>query len=192
MNIEDLKSIGISAESLGDRVVTQAADQLLNSVCCDEDGEPISVASRFQQAVQEAIKKRIDESVAALMERHVLPSVAAKVEGLTLQETSKWGEKTGKTLTFIEYLVDRADQFINEQVDSQGRAKREADSYSWTGKTTRIAYLVHSHLQYSIETAMTNALADANSRFANGLNGACKLALEEATKNFKVQTTIKG
>lgn len=181
----DLKDIGITEEELQNRVVERICSQMLEGVSFDEDGDEHYRESRFAKKLQAAVNKQIDDTVTALAEKHVFPNVTKYVEELTLQETNKWGEKTGKPITFIEYLTQRADAFMREEVNHNGKTRNE-DSYSWRARSTRIAYMVHEHLQYSIDAAMKKAMAEANSSIAKGLEGAVKLALEQATQKLKV------
>jgi hypothetical protein len=57
--------------------------------------------------------------------------------------------------------------------------------------STRITYLVNHHLQYSIETAMKKALANANSSIVQGIEGAVKIALANATAALQVTVKTK-
>ena len=78
---------------------------------------------------------------------------------------------------------------MREEVDYKGNPK--GSDYNWRKHSTRVAYMVDSHLQTSINTAMTKALADANSSIAAGLVGAVKHALAEATGKLKVEVKTK-
>lgn len=189
----DLQTLGFSQEELQERVVERICDQLLTSMDYNPDSdEEQPVASRFQNAVKDLIKKRIDTTIAALAERYVLPNVAQYIEDLTIQQTNEWGEKRGAPVTFIEYLVQRAQAYMREEVNHDGKAKGESDSYGWSGsKQTRITYLIHKHLQYSIETAMKDALQVATGEVARGIHETARHKLNEIAASLKVsvQTT---
>jgi hypothetical protein len=136
------------------------------------------------------VLERVHQAIDDIAAKNVLPNVASYVENLTLQETNKWGEKTGSPLTFVEYLVQRAEHYITEKVDFQGRAKGQ-DSYSWNGTQTRITYLVHEHLQYSIDTAMKDALKAANGNIVKGLEETVKLKLREIANGMNVKVEAR-
>lgn len=186
-----LEALGLSKEDIQDRVIERLCEQVLSGKGYDEDGEEFYRDSKFKQQLDERIKKQIEETINAIAAAHVLPNVTKYVESLMLQETNKWGEKKGASVTFTEYLVQRAEAYIQEQVDYDGKGRSEKDSYNWTGRTTRIAYLVHQHLHYHIETAMKQALATANGAIVGGLEGAVKASLQQALAGLKVAVQTK-
>lgn len=190
MTTIDLAALGISREDLINRIVDKAAEDLFTEVNIDEDGDEWRAKSAVAKQLDALIKQRIDERVTALADAHVLPNVTAYIETLTLQETNRWGEKTGQKLTFIEYLAERADAYMREDVNFQGKTK-DQDSYNWRKNTTRIAYMVHEHLQYSIESAMKQALATANSSIVGGLEAAVKTSLGNVLEKLKVEVKTK-
>jgi hypothetical protein len=181
-----LESLGFTKDELQQRVIDQLCESILSGKSYGEDGESIYEDSQFKRKLDEKLKAHIDQTIGAIAEKHVLPNVTQYVETLTIQETNKWGEAKGKKVTFVEYLTQRAEAYIQEEVSSQGKSKAEADSYNWSKSTTRIAYLINAHLQYSIETAMKQALATANSAIAGGIEKAVKVKLEEIVAGMKV------
>lgn len=182
-----LENIGLSKEELQERVVAHIADLILSSESYDEDGDPVKQASQFKRQIVDLVKKRANEKIEAIAAEHILPNVSQFVENLCLQETNKWGEKTGKQMTFIEYLVQRAEVYMSEQVDYQGKAKGEGDSYNWKGAKTRITFLIHDHLEYSIKTAMKDALQVAMGSFAKGIHETARIKLNEIAAQMKVE-----
>ena len=184
-----LESLGLTREEISERVVEKIADQLLRASALDEDGEEGSAPSAFAKALQRKVTERVNAAVEEIAGRHVLPNVAAYVETLCLQETNKWGEKVGKPVTFTEYLVQRAEAYLREEVNYAGKTRGE-DSYSWTKASTRVAHLVHEHLKYSIEAAMKEALKSANSKIVGGIEEAVKIKLAEVAASLKVETKI--
>lgn len=192
MDIKQLEALGITAEDLTDRIVERATEELLTTVRIDEDGEEAGrTRSSLARKVEDNIRKHTDAKIQALAEQHILPNVANYIESLTLQETNRWGERTGQKLTFIEYLTQRADAYMREEVNSNGKSKQEEGGYSWSAHSTRVAHMVSKQLHYSIETAMKAALAHANSSISQGLEGAVKIALANATASLKVAVTNK-
>jgi len=187
----DIESLGFTKEELQERVIERICTQLMESVGCDEDGEEYPVSSTFRKAIDAKIKKHIDETISALADKHVLPNVAQYIENLTLQQTNQWGQKTAESITFIEYLVKRAEAYMQEKVDYSGKSKEESGSYSFNGAQTRITYLINQHLQYSIETAMKSALQVANSAISKGIQETVKFKLEEIVAGLKVQVATK-
>ena len=137
------------------------------------------------------MRSRVDSRVAELAEANVLPNVTKYVEDLCLQETNRWGEATGKPVTFIEYLVARAEAYLREEVNFEGKTRAEAHGYSWQKAQTRITHLVHQHLQYSIDSAMKDAISTANSALTDGIAETCRIKLREIAKNLKVNVKVK-
>jgi len=185
----DIESLGFTKAELQQRVVDQICEQLLTSIYTDEDGSESPQESQFKRAIAAAVKKQTDETINALAERHLLPNVAKQIEEIVLQETNRWGEATGQSVTFIEYLTQRADAWIREEVNHNGKTKAE-DGYSWTKSTTRISHMIHEHLKYSIERSMKAALELATGSVKKGLEEAVKIAL--ANIQVKVNTEVKS
>jgi len=186
-----LEMLGISKEEMESRIIDRAAQCLLSSTTQDEDGDEYVTSSAFKRTLEKLIIDRIDSSISSLAEKHVLPNVSEYIENLTLTETNKWGEAKGTPLTFIEYLVQRAENYMTEKVSYDGKAKNEAGGFSWSGTQTRITYLVNSHLHYSIDTAMKQALSVATSQISTGIQETCKVKLGEIAASLKVVTTTK-
>lgn len=190
MNAITLESLGFTKEDLQDRVIDQICAQILSGKTYDEDGNEEYADSQFKRKLEERLMKHLTDRVNAIAEAHVLPNITTLMENLVLQTTNKWGEKKGEPVTFIEYLVQRAEAYIQEEVNHQGLSKSQADSYNWSKSTTRIAYMINAHLQYNIEAAMKKALSAANSAIVGGIESAVKIKLEEIVKglHLSVQT----
>ncbi|WP_373379864.1 hypothetical protein [Cupriavidus nantongensis] len=189
----DLQSLGFTKDELQDRIVERICEQLLTTIDYDPHSETEQpVASRFQQAIKDMVKKRIDETISALAEQYVLPNVAQYIEQLTLQQTNQWGEKQGAPVTFIEYLVKRAQSYMQEEVNHDGKSKAESDHYSWHGaKQSRITFLIERHLHHSIETAMKDSLKIATGEIARGLHETTRIKLNEIAAGMKVAVSTK-
>lgn len=187
MDMNTLQTLGFSIEQLQQRVVDQICDTLLSRKHEEEDGETGFYGdSEFKRKLDTEILKRINETISALAEKNVLPNVAEYVENLTIQETNKWGEKRGESVTFIEYLTQRAQAYMQEKVNSEGKTKQENGNYSWYEKQTRITFLIEKHLHYSIEKAMKEALSVATGEIAKGIHETSRLKLNEIAASLKV------
>lgn len=182
----DLTEIGFTKEELQEKLVQKMCDQLLKDVYFDEDGNEDEKKSWLHQKMLEKTRAAVEKKLDALFNEHIAPGVDKFVENLTLEESNRWGEKKGIKLTFIEYLIQRADAYMREEVNYEGKAENERNGYSWTKSQTRITHLVHKHLHYSVEQAMKKAIADANKSIVGGLETAVKIKLDEISKNLKV------
>jgi hypothetical protein len=173
------EQIGLTQDELQERVVIGLVERILGAradapVWDDRCGVRQTVLSEARERVQMVI----EAEVAKICEAEITPKVEDLIEGFILQKTNQWGEKTGEPVTFTEFIVQRAEAWITEKVSHDGKSKAEAGAYSWSASTTRIAYMIDKHLQYHIETAMSSALADANSQIAEGILQAVKVKLD--------------
>ena len=190
MNLADL---GFTKEELQERVVEQCCRLVLEGTFADEEGGEFTDDSKFAKTLKERVKQQIDDTINALAEKHVLPNVSAYIENLTLQQTTKWGEKQGEPVTFIEYLTQRAEAYMQEQVNYEGKSKEECSSsgWSWKGTQTRLAHLIDKHLHYSIENAMKGALSIVTSNISKGIEETVRLKLSELSAQLKAEVKIK-
>ena len=178
-----LQDIGLSQEEMANRVIDAIADRFID----DRD-----FGKLIHAKVDKAIVEQIDAAVAQLSSETIAPRITEMVEGHCLQETNKWGEATGQKLTFTEYLIDRAERFLTEQVDHNGQSKIESgDSYGWKPYAGRVATMIDNHLQYSISTAMKKALESTNSKIAEGIAVTVKTQLEEILKGLRVGVSVR-
>lgn len=192
MDLKSLEALGITPEELINRIVDKATGDLLTSVSYNYDNdEEFTTQSTLAKKLDKKIKDHIDAKVSELADKHILPRVTEMIENITIAKTNTWGERTGEKYTFIEYLTKCAENYMTAEVNYEGKTKDQTSGYSFTKSGTRVAVMIDKHLHYSIETAMKNALAQANSTIATGLQGAVKIALENATEKLKVAVTTK-
>lgn len=184
----NLEALGITTEELRSRVVERCVEQLLRSECMDEDGEGVEVPSGLSRSLHEAVRERIDEAVEKIADREVRPSVERYIEGFTLQRTNEWGEKSGKEMTFTEYLVDRAERYMQEPVDMDGKAK---GGLLGQRDQTRLTYMIDRHLQFRIESAVKNLLNGANKQLAEALEETLRAKVRTVAETFKVNAGVR-
>jgi len=186
MTTLSFEALGISKEDLTEKLLDRLVEEFTTEVTWDEDGEQSRRSNTMAKKITTQIKEHIDATIRRLGDEHVLPRVTEIVEGLVIQQTNTWGEKTGTPVTFIEYLVSRADAYMREDVDLNGKSKDESGGFGWSKYTTRITYLVNNHLKSSIEAAMKKSMAEANKGIAGGLEAAVKHALAEAQAKLRI------
>lgn len=189
MNIT-LESIGLSQDALAERVVDKLVEGLTTSLDYDEEGGEFRCASPFARKLNDMVKARIDVIVNDIGEKHILPRVTEMVENMVLQETNKWGEKVGQPVTFVEYMTQRADAWLREEVDYNGKTKGQ-DSFGWRKSGTRVQHMIDQHLQYTVKTAMEKAVSGANQSIVGGLKQAVSIALDEVAQKLKVEIKTK-
>lgn len=186
----NLETLGFTKEELQRRVINQLCKQFTSGLGCDELSEEYLMDSEFGKKLKAVVKCHIDDTIQNIAKVHIFPKVSEYIENLTLQETNKWGERKGQSLTFVEYMVQRAEAYMTEKVNYDGKAKGQ-DSYSWAGTQTRLTHLIHQHLHYSISNAMKAALQDANSFIVKGIEETIKIKLKEISDSLKVGLNFK-
>lgn len=180
-----LEQIGITKEELQQRVVEHVAKELLSG---DVDYDGDYVRSEIQRGVENLIRDEVATAADAIASECIAPVAKKMIEDATLQKTSSWGEQKGEPITFKEYIIQRAEKWLTEKVDYDGKSKSERrDSYGWSGNNTRIAHLVDNHIKYTIQTTLERGLADVKSSLAKGLTDAVRLQMDTLSKAFKVQ-----
>lgn len=173
-----LEQLGISADSLRDEVIERAADRLVESYVSDDE---------VRAAIEKIVTTAIDQTTERIAAEEAGPLIEEKIEGVVLQRTNEWGEPKGEPLTFVGYLVQRAEAYLTEPVDYKGKPKAESGAYGWKPTQTRIAWMIDEHLQYSIKTAMEEALKTADSAIAGGIAETVKIKLREVSAALKVE-----
>ena len=177
----DLEALGLPVEDLQNRVVDKMASMLLESVVYDDEAAGIE-DSPFARKLKTETEKRLDEHVTALGDNKILPLVTEMVEKIALQKTNTYGEARGEKMSFVEYLVHRAEEYMTEIVDFDGKPP----STFTTSKQTRIAQMIDKHLHYRIKAAMEQALQNANNQIVKGLEKTAILKLREIAERLRV------
>ncbi len=184
-----LEALGISRDDIISKVIDRCVENILSTDYYeDDDGGKYRAKADVEKRITELCRKRVDEKVQQIADAHILPFVSERIEKLTLQKTNQWGEKAGAPVTFIEYLVARADTYLTEMVNYEGKSKDEVGSYSFSGTQSRITHMINKHLHYSIETAMKNAVQHVNTALSKGLQETVKAKIDEIVSSLKIQT----
>lgn len=181
-----LESLGLTQEEFQDRVVSRVCQWLMSTVCFGDDEGEYRADSPLAKKLDFILQQKVDLAIEKLADERLVPNIGNQIETLCLQKTSQWGEKKGEKFTFIEYLVARAQEYLQEPVNFEGKARTESAYSNWNASTTRIAWLVNKHLQYEIETAMKKALQDANKSIVGGIEKAIKIKLTELAELMTV------
>lgn len=180
----DFQALGFTKEELQERVVTQIVESLLTGQAEDEDGYGYATASTFKKEIMDQVRSKIDEHVEKIAEERIGPKITEMIEATTLQLTNQWGEKKGEPVTFIEYLVSRAEHYMTEKVDYDG--KPVSNSYGRSENQTRITHLIDKRLQYSLAVAVKEIVNGAQSTIAEGIQEAVKIKLKEVSNSLKI------
>jgi hypothetical protein len=181
-----LETLGISSDALTDKLVEKLAERLLETSGYDEESGDWRGSGAMAKRVNELVKAKVDAAVNDIAEKHIQPLVSGLVENVVFQETNTWGEPKKPPMSFKEYLAFKAENWLREQVNYQGKSKGEGDSYNWSAKNTRIGHMVHEHLDHHIKSALTKAFESLNAQVAGGLEQAVKMQLAGVLSALKV------
>lgn len=190
MDAKMIEMLGLSQEELQTRVVERIADDLLYSKSTDEDGQDHAFTSKIVNELRKLIEKTVGERVEAYGKEHVEPAVIKFIEDMTIQPTNSYGEKKAPAMTFKEFMVKKAEEFVNEKVDFQGKAKGSSD-YGWSGTQTRLASMMHHHLHYNIENAVKQAINSVNESVGQAIADTAKMKLDEIVKKLHIAVTTR-
>jgi hypothetical protein len=175
----DFSALGITKEDLQKQIIDKAVSELL--------GGEVDFDALFREAIDTRAREIVEQATNSIAKEVIEPKVVGLIEGLTFQETNSWGEPKKPAKTWREMLIERAENWLSEKVNYNGKAKGEEWGWSWSPNTTRIAYMVDKHLQYEIKSAMEKALAEVNSQIAGGIAGAVKTSLAQVLTKLKVE-----
>ena len=192
MDIETLKALGISTEELGQRIVDQAVETLLNTTGFNpETEEETRYESRFKREIEARVQKAVDEKIAALAAVHILPRVGEMIEQADMRKTNGYGEPKSPSMTFKEYIAHRAEVYMTEDVDYHGKSKadleaRNESTYNWRSCGPRLTVLMRNYIRASLEKQATAALTDVNKVIARNIEQAARDAINAAAASLKV------
>lgn len=194
MNLADLESIGLTQEELQNRVVSAIVGRLLTTSAFDwEEDCEYPTNSQFSRKLTEGIQAAIDAKFESLVASNIVPVIATKVDELVIQRTNLWGEKKGAPVTFLEYLIERADQVMAEPLDKQGRTRAECErggnSFYEVKGSNRIAAAVDKCLTTHLQECANTLVKEAQTKVAASLGEVLKSALIDAQSKLKVTVT---
>lgn len=175
-----LEELGITREEILKLIVARAYEDL------DYEEFGHSVINDLAGRVKAQTQAQIDGAMTTVLDNAVQPIIQDKLETLVLQETTKWGEKVGKPLTFLEYAILRAEYYMNEPVNYEGKPRTKDNEYGFQAKGNRIAFAVEKFLYSHIEQAMKTIMADANNQIVGGIEKTVKMKLAEISAAIKI------
>lgn len=188
-----LEMLGLTKEEMQARVIDAAVRTIMEETGYDPETGEFSDDSKIVKKLRVQITTRIDRQVERIGRENVDPIIGKMIEGYVLQQTNEWGEKKGAPVTFVEYLVKRAEAYATAEVDSEGKSKDE-NRYgsSWSGtKTTRLMHAINKHLAFHINGAMREALSAANATLAKGIEDGIKVQLAALLAGLKVSAEVE-
>ena len=187
MDIKTLEALGIRPEDLGNRIVDQCVDALLNSTGFNPDTEEEKrYESRFKREIEARIQKAVDEKIAALAAVHLIPKVGEMIEMADMRKTNAYGEAKTPSMTFKEYIARRAEEYMSEAVNIRGLSKAEDGSYQWQSAGPRLTVLMRNYIRETLEKHAKAAITDVNKAIAKNIETAARDAINAAASSLKV------
>lgn len=175
---EDLKNqvIKVTSERLFDELINGDVDSGLESEFTD----------KIRKRIKDAVNKKID----ALADKNIIPRLDQLIEELVLTPTNQWGEKNedGDPKTFKEYLVQRAGDYMKDEVDSEGKTKKEGGSY-WTKNSSRLNYMIEERFDGHMKDAVKTILENATELLTTSIREAVEGKLKEIAAAIKIKVS---
>ena len=153
----------------------------------------MSETGYFRNQLEERVLEKVNEAIDNIAAQHVMPNMETFIEQFCLKATNEWGDAKGDSLTFTEYLVERATVWVTENVNRAGESRTHygRERSGWSPATTRIAHMIDSHLKNHIDKAMAGALGDFHSTLCEGLTEAVRISLTNVLERVKVDVSTK-
>ena len=190
MDIKTLEALGISPEDLGNRIVDQCVEALLNSTGFNPDTEEETrYESRFKREIEARIQKAVDEKIATLAAVHLIPKVGEMIEMADMRKTNAYGEAKTPSMTFKEYIAHRAEEYMSEAVNIRGLSKAEDGSYQWQSAGPRLTVLMRNYIRETLEKHAKAAITDVNKAIAKNIETAARDAITAAASALKVEVS---
>lgn len=185
------EQLGITKDDIAERVAAKIASSMLTEYSTefdDETGEevPVEKPSPFRTLVKKRVDAKITEAVDSIAEKVMSGDLEEKLESLTFPQTNSYGEPKRDPLTLREFIARRADSYLTEKVDYQGRT-----GYNASGQDRiRVVWMLEQFLNERIKEEMTRSLASANAQIANGIAAAVKESLADITRRIKAEVKV--
>ena len=184
MNI-DLESLGMTTECLANRVIDRIVDRIFEGTT-DE-----FYSDKIEAGLTKLVASRLNDKINAIAEASLYPIIDAKIDGFILQETNAYGEAKGGPKSFTEYLCGKAEEYLMEPIDGNGRTEAEckAKNLSWYSRdvhTTRIENHISRYLKSRVEDAMKTATAAIGTVIQKSLEKTVTDVLKDMSEKIHV------
>ncbi len=187
MDLKQLEALGITAEDLTQRIVDQAVENLLNASGYDpENDTEVRYESRFKKEIEKRLLSAVDQKISALAAEHIVPRVGEMIEQASMRKTNGYGEPKGEPMSFKEFIASRAESYMSEDVDSNGKSKAEGDSYNWRSCGPRLTVLMRIYIRDTLEAHAKTAVNDVNKVIAKNIEKSAIDAIHAAANALKV------
>lgn len=186
------EQLGITPDDIADRVATKIAERMLAEVVPDYDDETgEQVASeretRFSQLVRKRVESKVGAAVDAVTQKVIGNCIEQRLEEMKFPQTNNYGEHKGEPLTIMEFIERRANTYLTERVDWQGRSGYGANGTD----RTRVTWMLENFLAERMKEGFENALKTANQQIVDGIAQTMKDKLAEVASKLKCEVKVK-
>lgn len=178
----NLEQLGITQEQLIEKVVDRISEELL------WDAEDGYANSKFARRVKKHIDEKVNASVSAVADKYMVPAFLEHLEGMRFETTNGYGEPKTEPKTLREFIAHRAENYLDEVVDREGKTRRQGNSFAEYG--TRAKWLVDRFFTGSVTVKLKEYVDAANDHLSKGLTGALTDGINELLT--KLNVTIKS
>ena len=183
-----LEALGLSKAEVLELVANKLVESAMREYATDDEGNPYPNPTKFSRVLSQQVAAKVDAAVARAADAYLKPVLAEGLDKFRIPQTNRYGEPQREPMTFIEYLAARADTYLTEMVDHNGKTQQQG---GYQCSTSRVAYMVHEHLNFRIKAEMTNALKAANDRIVEGIEATVKAKLAEVSAALKVEVKTR-
>lgn len=180
MKIEDL---GLTKEELLDVL----AQKIIDKSELDDYDYRESIIEKAEKNMQKMIQEAVKDSVENIGDEVVKPRIDELVEGHCIQRTTSYGEAIGEEMTFKEFLIQCAQDYMAAPVDSSGQTKKESSYTSWRQSSNRLSFLIDKKIGDAIRFGVDAALKDIKSDLGKALSDQIKVSVNKITSGIEVK-----
>jgi len=174
----NLEMLGLTQQEFQDRVIESVSGNLMTFISVDQDGE-WSGDSAFHKSLRKYLDDEITRQVIDFCEKEVGPKIAQRVDELTFPQTNSWGEKKKEPLSFREMVMQKAEKYLHEKVDHNGRR-------DGSGKVTRMLWMIDKHLGFTLGAAIKDAMKNSDDKLSKAIIEAVESSLKDVTGKIGV------
>lgn len=182
----DLEALGIDRATIEQRAVDEVVERILHGEAGGDT--PPRLASAVNAKIEAAIAQRVDKVAVEQIE----PRIAAMIDNWVFRPTSKYGEPKGEPKTLAEFIEERAQGWLLDEVNYEGKSRNEdrfSSSWSRSG-VTRGAYLIEKHIKHKIEAALKPAVDAAHGMVIEAINATIRNQLAEVSEKLKAELVL--
>jgi len=154
----------LNEKKIKEAVVKEAVSALVEQYSGSED-----LHNEIRHGVTEIIKSAIDTQVKE--------AIANGINILTFPKTNTFGEKKAPERTLREYIDELIQNFLKEQVDSDGKVKEL--SYGRSSET-RVRWLVRQELGKHLDDSIKNAMVAIKQQMGEAISSIVKSQIDQA------------